>query len=85
LHKNKGITEFASKFDREVALRVPIPVGSMSQFKHLLWNEMYLPEEVNAIFCREAERIDTKMYCQLLGEPYSVFRYVKNPTRISVD
>lgn len=79
----KALPKYTGKFDG-VALRVPIPVGSMSDLTFVM-DRMVTTEEVNAIFKEEAE---TKRYKNILSttdEPLVSSDIIKNPHASTVD
>jgi glyceraldehyde 3-phosphate dehydrogenase len=63
----KVLPEFEGKFDG-VALRVPIPVGSISDLTFVTERPVTV-EEINAIFEEEAATEDTITYYQRLRNP----------------
>ncbi len=79
----KALPEYAGKFDG-VALRVPIPVGSISDLTFVTERNV-TAEEVNAIFKEEAE---STRYANILSttiEPLVSSDIVKNPYASTVD
>ena len=79
----KALPEFAGKFDG-VALRVPIPVGSISDLTFVMERSVTV-EEVNAIFEEESK---TKRYTNILTTttaPIVSSDIVKSPFASTVD
>lgn len=79
----KALPEYAGKFDG-VALRVPIPVGSISDMTFVTERQV-TAEEVNAIFEEEAK---TERYTNILTtttEPLVSSDIVKSPYASTVD
>ena len=79
----KALPGLAGKFDG-VALRVPIPVGSMSDLTFVMEHDI-TPEAINAIFREEAA---TKRYQNVLAttdQPLVSSDIVKNPHASTVD
>lgn len=79
----KALPQFANKFDG-VALRVPIPVGSISDMTFVTEKNVTV-EEVNAILQEEA---DTNRYAKVLSttyEPIVSSDIVKSPFASTVD
>lgn len=79
----KAMPEYEGKFDG-VALRVPIPVGSISDLTFVTERKV-TPEEINSIFKEEAE---LERYASILSttiEPLVSSDIVKNPYASIVD
>ncbi len=79
----KALPEFAGKFDG-VALRVPIPVGSMSDLTFVTSRSVTV-EEINAIFQEEAQTDRYKNVLSTTNEPLVSSDIVKNPHASTVD
>lgn len=79
----KALPEFAGKFDG-VALRVPIPVGSMSDLTFVTSRSVTV-EEINAIFEEEAQTARYKNILSTTNEPLVSSDIVKNPHASTVD
>ncbi|MBU2062468.1 MAG: type I glyceraldehyde-3-phosphate dehydrogenase [Bacteroidetes bacterium] len=79
----KALPEFAGKFDG-VALRVPIPVGSMSDLTFVTSRSVTV-EEINAIFEEEAQTPRYKNILSTTNEPLVSSDIVKNPHASTVD
>lgn len=79
----KALPQYAGKFDG-VAIRVPIPVGSISDITFLMERPVTV-EEINAIFKEEAQ---TSRYANILDtttEPIVSSDIVKSPFASTVD
>ena len=79
----KALPEYVGKFDG-VALRVPIPVGSISDLTFVTERNVTL-EEVNAIFKEEAESSRYKNILSTTTSPIVSSDIVKNPFASTVD
>ena len=79
----KALPEYVGKFDG-VALRVPIPVGSISDLTFVTERNVTL-EEVNAIFKEEAESSRYKNILSTTTAPIVSSDIVKNPFASTVD
>lgn len=79
----KALPEFKGKFDG-VALRVPIPVGSISDLTFVTERPVTV-EEVNAIFEEEAKSDRYKNILSTTTEPLVSSDIVKNPHASTVD
>ncbi len=79
----KALPEYAGKFDG-VALRVPIPVGSISDLTFITQRNVTV-EEVNAIFKEEAESPRYKNILTTTNEPLVSSDIVKSTFASTVD
>ena len=79
----KALPEYAGKFDG-VALRVPIPVGSISDLTFITQRNVTV-EEVNAIFKEEAESTRYKNILATTNEPLVSSDIVKSTYASTVD
>ena len=79
----KALPEYAGKFDG-VALRVPIPVGSVSDLTFITQRNVTV-EEVNAIFKEEAESTRYKNILAATNEPLVSSDIVKSTYASTVD
>ena len=79
----KALPEYAGKFDG-VALRVPIPVGSISDLTFITERNVTV-EEVNAIFKEEAESTRYKNILATTNEPLVSSDIVKSTYASTVD
>ena len=79
----KALPEYAGKFDG-VALRVPIPVGSVSDLTFVTQRNVTV-EEVNAIFKEEAESTRYKNILAATNEPLVSSDIVKSTYASTVD
>ncbi|WP_445955490.1 type I glyceraldehyde-3-phosphate dehydrogenase [Yeosuana sp.] len=79
----KALPEFKDKFDG-VALRVPIPVGSISDLTFVTERPV-TTEEINAIFKEEAATDRYKNVLNTTSEPVVSSDIVKNPHASTVD
>jgi len=79
----KALPEYSGKFDG-VALRVPIPVGSISDMTFVTERPVTV-EEVNTIFKEEAESARYKNIMSTTVEPLVSSDIVKNPYASTVD
>lgn len=79
----KALPEYAGKFDG-VALRVPIPVGSVSDLTFITEHNVTV-EEVNAIFKEEAESTRYKNILATTNEPLVSSDIVKSTYASTVD
>ncbi len=79
----KALPEYAGKFDG-VALRVPIPVGSVSDLTFITQRNVTV-EEVNAIFKEEAESARYKNILATTNEPLVSSDIVKSTYASTVD
>jgi len=79
----KALPEFAGKFDG-VAIRVPIPVGSLSDLTFVT-ERAVTAEEVNAIFKEESETARYKDVLATTTDPIVSSDIVKSPYASTVD
>ncbi len=79
----KALPEYAGKFDG-VALRVPIPVGSISDLTFIT-QRIVTVEEINAIFKEEAESTRYKNILATTNEPLVSSDIVKSTYASTVD
>ena len=79
----KALPEYAGKFDG-VALRVPIPVGSISDLTFITQRNVTV-EEINAIFKKEAESTRYKNILATTNEPLVSSDIVKSTYASTVD
>ncbi len=79
----KALPEYAGKFDG-VALRVPIPVGSISDLTFITQRNVKV-EEINAIFKEEAESTRYKNILATTNEPLVSSDIVKSTYASTVD
>jgi len=79
----KALPEYSGKFDG-VALRVPIPVGSISDLTFVTERDV-TTDEVNAIFKEEAESDRYKNILTTTMEPLVSSDIIKNPHASTVD
>jgi glyceraldehyde 3-phosphate dehydrogenase (phosphorylating) len=79
----KALPQYTGKFDG-VALRVPIPVGSISDLTFITQRNVTV-EEVNAIFKEEAESTRYKNILATTNEPLVSSDIVKNTYASTVD
>ncbi len=79
----KALPEYSGKFDG-VALRVPIPVGSISDLTFVT-ERLVTVEEINTIFKEEAESARYTSILSTTEEPLVSSDIVKNPYASTVD
>lgn len=79
----KALPEYAGKFDG-VAIRVPIPVGSLSDLTFVMERSVTI-EEVNAILKEEAQTARYKKIVDTTAEPIVSSDIVKSPFASTVD
>ncbi|MEM8847281.1 MAG: type I glyceraldehyde-3-phosphate dehydrogenase [Bacteroidota bacterium] len=79
----KALPEYAGKFDG-VAIRVPVPVGSISDMTFVTEREV-TPEEVNQILMEEAETDRYKEVLATTNEPIVSSDIIMSPYASTVD
>lgn len=79
----KALPELSGKF-QGLALRVPVPVGSLADFTFLL-SRATTPEEVNAVLEREAESPDYARILEVTHDPLVSSDVIGNPHSSIVD